>query len=89
MSVRAKFVINTITRSLYGGYSNQSHKSETREVHSIKMFPVSSGPGEDEQFWASTPSGSIELNVVNPAAVEQFANMLGRKVYVDFTPAED
>lgn len=91
MAVRAKFVVNTITRSMQSMYDSTTQKSALREVQSIKLYPVGGGEttDEDKAFWASTPSGSIELNIVNPAAVEVFASVLGRKVYVDFTPADE
>jgi hypothetical protein len=88
MGVRAKFVVNTITRAMQSVYKDG--KSSLQEVQSVKLFVVSAGPSdEDKDFWMSTPTGSIELNIVNPAAVALFADNLGRNVYVDFTPADD
>lgn len=80
MSVRAKFVVNSITKTI--DYSK-------REVHTIKMFPVTGDTPEDKSFWTYTPAGSVELSTVNPDAVAEFASRLGQKVYVDFTPAEE
>ena len=88
MGVRAKFVVNTITKSMGTSYVNG--KPETGEVYSIRMYPVTGvGSPEDHSFWAATPSGTIELNTLNPAAVDQFAAVLGKSVYVDFTSAEE
>lgn len=90
MAVRAKFMVNTITRSMQSTYDPKTQKSSPQEVQSVKLFPVTGGgSAEDKSFWLSTPSGSIELNILNPAAVEVFASVLGRAVYVDFTPADD
>lgn len=39
---------------------------------------------EDQRFQKATPSGFIELQIDNPAALEQFE--LNKCYYVDFTP---
>jgi dihydroxyacetone kinase-like predicted kinase len=89
MSVRAKFVVNTITKSMAYVYDSEKRENTPKEMHTIKLFPVADGDnGENKKFWAATPSGSIELGIVNPAAVEEFASRLGQAVYVDFTPAD-
>lgn len=41
---------------------------------------------ENASFAASTPSGTCELYITNPAAAEFFT--LGRQVYLDFSPAD-
>jgi len=41
---------------------------------------------EDVRFNKATPSGRIEMQIDNPAAIEQLP--LGKAFYVDFTPAE-
>ncbi len=40
---------------------------------------------EDQRFQKATPSGSFEMLVDNPAALEQFE--LGAHYYFDITPA--
>ena len=87
-SVRAKFVVNSITRSK--GQFSSSH--ESGEVWEVKLFPVAASvdaSAEDRRFWASTPTGSIEMRTVNPDAAQVFLDQLGKKVYVDFSPAPD
>jgi hypothetical protein len=78
MSVRAKFVVNSITR--------QKHWSSERggEIQTIRLSPVTSGSDENKGFYAATPSGLIELGTVNADAVKEFE--LGAEIYVDFTP---
>lgn len=71
--VRAKFVVNRISKTLQGG-------------HEIQMSPVGANSEENKEFWKWTPSGQISFNCVNDKAVEQFE--LGKEYYVDFTPAE-
>ena len=78
MSVRAKFKVNSITR--------QQHWDASKgEIQTIKLAPVSSGSDENKSFYASTPTGTIELGTVNADAAQQF--VLGGEFYVDFTPA--
>lgn len=76
--VRAKFKVQEITRR--EGWSG------IKEIHSIKLAPVCDGSEENKQFFASTPSGHIDLGCANAEATKQFE--LGKSYYVDFTPAE-
>jgi hypothetical protein len=77
MTVRAKFVVQSITRQKgWGGHA---------EVQTIKLSPVSNGSEEDKKFFAATPSGSVELGVVNPDAGNYFE--LNQAYYLDFTKA--
>ena len=79
MSVRAKFVCNSITR--------QKHwDREKGEIHSIKLLPVTDGSSENKLFYEATPSGIIELGTVNEAAAKCFE--LGKSYYIDFTPVD-
>ena len=78
MSVRAKFKVDTIERTLYG----------SEELATIKLSPVyknNDSNSENSQFWKWTPCGSIQLGTINEAVAKQFE--LGKEVYVDFTPA--
>lgn len=80
MGVRAKFVVNTITRSMGSTYDPKTQKSHPQEMWTVKLFPVTgNGNEEDSKFWASTPSGTIELSMVNPAAAQMFADELGAR----------
>lgn len=63
--------------------------TESVEMRTLNLTPV--GPGsdateEDKLFWSSSPTGSLQLGVVNQAAWEHFE--LGKKYYLDFSPAE-
>ncbi len=77
--VRAKFKVESIERSKYGG----------QEMQTIKLSPVYPKQGdpndENAKFYAATPSGSIQLGTVNPEAGNKFE--LGKEYYVEFTPA--
>jgi hypothetical protein len=52
----------------------------------LVLRPVVNGSDENEWFYAATPGGQIDLQVVNPAAAKQFE--VGKTYYIDFTPAE-
>lgn len=70
-TVRAKFKVQSVTET-EGGLKTAS------------LQPVSSGSPENAEFFKWTPSGSIQLGTINPAAAEQFKP--GTSFYVDFTP---
>lgn len=77
MTVRAKFVVQSITRQKgWGGFA---------EIQSIRLSAVTGGSEEDKKFFAATPSGTVELGTVNPAAGNYFE--LGQAYYLDFTKA--
>lgn len=71
MTVRAKFKVQSVL--------------ETQEGSNITLGAVIGGSTENDSFFRWTPSGTINLGVVNPLAAEQFT--IGKEVYVDFTPA--
>lgn len=72
MTVRAKLHLSAITESAWGG------KTLKFTTHYDASIP------EDQRFQKATPSGSFEMTVDNPAALEQFK--LGQHYYVDFNP---
>ena len=51
----------------------------------IKLSPVVSGSEENKSFYKYTPSGTIDLQIVNDEATKQFE--VGKEYYVDFTIA--
>jgi hypothetical protein len=79
MSVRAKFKVDSITRTKHWDKSKG-------EIQTIKLSPVSSGSQENTSFYAATPSGQISLDTLNEEAGRQFE--LGVEYYIDFTKAE-
>lgn len=83
MKVRAKFVVQSITRT-QGSYWDGT-KSVAQETQTIKLYPVTGTNDENKKFFASTPSGSIELGTVNLEAAKQFE--LNKEYYVDFEAA--
>lgn len=76
MAVIAKFRV--VSRTESAGYGNEPGKTQ----ESVKLSAVS-GP-ENEQWSKWTPSGSIEMAITNPAALDQFK--VGEHVMVTFEP---
>ena len=82
--VRAKFTVTNLLKDQYGSVV-------------VKLYAVYKGDEsspENESFSNSTPSGSVELTLTNPAAIEFFekvgpdsATCTGKYVYLDFTEA--
>ncbi|MFP3564710.1 hypothetical protein [Paraburkholderia sp. SIMBA_030] len=75
MSVRAKFQLQSVTAHAW---------SPTSKTLKFSAMYDTSIP-EDQRFQKATPSGSFEMTVDNPAALEQFN--LGEHYYFDITPA--
>lgn len=88
MTVRAKFTVNSITRSMGSRKNHATDKYEPAEMWTIKASPVY-GHGdpnhENTKFWDASPGGSFELNCVNAEAVKQFD--IGKEYYFDISPA--
>lgn len=75
MSVRAKMVLSAIT--------SHSWSAESKTLKFSTQYDASIP--EDQRFQKATPSGFIEMQVDNPAALAQF--QLGKAYYVDFSDA--
>lgn len=84
-TVRAKFKVQSITRTSGSQYDSKLQKSVEQETQTIKLWVVTGGSDENKEFFASTPTGSIELGVVRLEAAAAFE--LNKEYYVDFTPA--
>lgn len=76
MSVRAKFQVSSIKSFAW----HPTAKEITLAPQYDPAIP------EDQRFAKATPSGSLTMQVDNPAAAEQFE--LGKFFYLDFTPVE-
>lgn len=66
------------------GYDNY----DPCKCYTVRMSPVYGGvKGENQKFWSATPSGKLEMQVMNQPAAEMFEP--GKSYYLDFTPAPD
>jgi len=72
MTVRAKLHLTSMTTYEWGG---KKLRFDTRYDSSIP---------EDQRFQKATPTGSIEMQIDNPIALDQFE--MGKDYYVDFSP---
>lgn len=61
--------------------------TKTTDGYRLKYYPVNDGTPEDKLFFKYTPSGVIELGIVNETVVEGLVP--GKKYYVDFSPVPD
>lgn len=91
MKVRAKFRVGQVSdvkQNVYTGELDEKGHGiyENRDCKNIKLYVVGGDTPENKQFFASTPSGTIDLSIVNPAASDQL--VLGKEFYVDFTEVE-
>lgn len=68
--VRAKFRVDSIAKHSWGGSSIKLSCTYDDKIP------------EDQRFQKATPSGTIEMQIDNPAAVELFE--LGKYFYADF-----
>ena len=86
MAVRAKFRLNSYTTELYDKWDGNKSVG-LLEKRTLNFTPVyGTGSEENKAFWDATPSGSLQLGVVNQAAWSEFE--LGKTYYLDFTPAD-
>lgn len=74
--VRAKFRTTEVTRTEHGGRVKDMPVYRTRDVED-----------ENYRFWEATPSGDLELQIVNEVALAFFEP--GREFYLDFIRIED
>ncbi len=83
MIVRAKFQCVSITKTL-GHVSNpETGKYEPKPVYNYRFQAVTSGSEENKNFFASTPSGTIELQAVRDDLFE-----IMTEYYLDFSLAD-
>ena len=71
-SVRAKFKCVQVT--------------QTESGDRVQLAPVVGESPENKDFFKWTPSGQIEMGIMNPEASKQF--IPGKEYYVDFTLAD-
>ena len=80
MNIRAKFECVEIRKAMGGAYDDGG-KYVMRVLHSYRFTAVVGDSEENKRFFASTPSGLIELQAVRDDLFE-----LGKEYYLDFTP---
>lgn len=85
--VRAKFTFTRYETSLQGVWKDgkPAGSVEMRTLHFAPVYGNGDPNHENTKFWQASPSGSIVLGTVNPAAWEKFT--LGAEYYIDFSEA--
>ena len=78
--IRAKFICTSVLKTIEHVNNLVTGKYEPKPVFRYKFQAVSSGSEENKQFFASTPSGSIEL-----AALREDLFELNQEYYIDFS----
>ncbi|CAJ8171666.1 hypothetical protein ISF62_18295 [Burkholderia pseudomallei] len=74
MSVRCKMRLNAVVGQSWGG------------VKAVFNCEYDNTIEEDRRFQKATPTGMLELQIDNPAAIEQL--VIGKAYYFDMTPAD-
>lgn len=83
-TMRAKFIVNNVEAAKD---VNQVTTSETLHMSAVSDKPFDAdGKSEDSDFARWSPSGSLTLQVANPALFGKL--VVGEKYYLDFTKAE-
>jgi hypothetical protein len=70
--------------------AGDGYQYETIEARTMNFAPVYGGTdanAENKLFWQATPSGKLEMQMVNPEAWSQFE--MGKCYYLDFTEAPE
>jgi hypothetical protein len=76
MSVAARFYVSGLERNAY-----------QPDATIVKMQPVTRG--EQNRDWAAaTPSGQIQMTILNSSAAVVFADRLGEEFEITFTPVK-
>jgi hypothetical protein len=77
--MRCKVKCVSVTKRLDQSWDSLTQKSYERFVYDAKFYPVSGGSEENKRFFASTPSGNIELSTIRE---DEFVP--GKEYYIDF-----
>jgi hypothetical protein len=85
--MRAKFKCGTVEGPKeINQWLSDIHGTGKRDTFNVTLYPVSGGSPENDSFFASTPSGKLELSTVNPGAADYFK--VNKEYYIDFTVVE-
>ena len=79
MPVRAKFICTSVTK----GINWNTNRDRFPFLYTYRFSPVTgNGSDENKSFYASTPTGSVEIGAIGHDLFEP-----GREYYLDFTLA--
>lgn len=80
MATRAKFVCQSVTKMVGHGWYGVPPGGF---IYAAKFTPVTGDTPENKEFFAATPTGSVELSTIRE---DHFVP--GKSYYLDFTLAE-
>lgn len=89
MTTRCKFKCDSVTELMGSALDPVSKMWEPAIQKTVTMSPVygNNDPNhENSKFWAASPGGRFELNVINLAAAAMFKP--GKEYYFDITQAD-
>jgi hypothetical protein len=87
MTTRAKFRVDNVSITQQSVYDKVAQAVVKKEAITVLLHPVVGTSKENEEFYASTPSGEISLDIINLPAAIVFKP--GREIYVDFTATDE
>lgn len=83
MAVKAKFKVNSITHTNPGG-----GWAGPAPIGSVKLIVAYDNKDDNKEWAAATPSGTIDMVIGNPDALEFFNKNLGKTVDITFGEVE-
>lgn len=92
MKVRAKFKVqklSIVAQNLPAGKDEngvwQYAEGRLYTIHASPVYGNGDPNHENTKFWTATPSGSLELGMINEETAKLFE--IGKEYYVDFSDA--
>ena len=85
MAVRAKFQLWNKSSSEQEVYDSIEGKTVKQNVYTLQFGAVTGGSEENKQFFASTPTGQLQMSVVREEVANQFTP--GKEYYLDIFAA--
>ena len=82
MITRAKFICNTVTKRASNTWNPDGSAGPNGFIFETTFYPVTGGSHENKLFFASTPSGEIQIG-----SVREDHFVPGKAYYVDFIEA--
>lgn len=87
MAVRCKMHLHSRTSRLMSVYNRETQHSDMKETQSFEFSVVTSqDTPEDKAFFLATPTGRLEIGVVNPEVVKHLK--IGKDYFITITEAE-
>jgi len=77
--VRCKFYVSSVTK--HGYCVEGKPQTSNIEVTLSAVYAPKDDKSENHKFWTATPSGSMKLQVNNPACFDFFKE--GEELYID------